>query len=62
MRIQIAGVNEFILCVREAHSRQRVAKIIGQVISNCSWLAAQTGVNLLAAGEGSAAQMRGESL
>lgn len=59
MYIQIAGVNELILCIREMHSRQRVAKIIGQVISKCSWLAVQTGVNLLDALEASAIQLQG---
>lgn len=61
MCIQTAGVNEFILCPGEMHSRPRVAKIIGQVISKRSWLAPQTGVNLLDALEGSAVQMRREA-
>lgn len=62
MCVHIAGVNEFILSNREKHSRQRVAKITGQVISRCSWLAAQAGVNLLDALEASAIQMQSESL
>lgn len=61
MCIQIAGVNEFILCPGEMQSRQKVAKITGQVISKRSWLAPQAGVNLLDALEGSAARMRREA-
>lgn len=59
MCIQIGGVNKLILCTGEMHSRQRVAKIIGQVISNSSWLAVQTGVNLLDELEASTTQLQG---
>lgn len=60
--VQIAEVNEFILCSREMYSGKRAAKIIGQVFSKCSWLASQAGVNLLDALKASAIQMQSESL
>jgi len=59
MCIQLAGVNEFILCIGEMHSRPMVAKIGGQVISKSSWLAVQTGVNLLDELEVNAIQLQG---
>lgn len=59
MCIQIDGVNKLILCIGEMHNRQRVAKIIGQVISNSSWLAVQTGVNLLDELEANTTQLQG---
>lgn len=62
MCTQIAEVNEFILCTRVMHSGQRVAKIIGQVLPKCSWLAPQAGVNLLDALKASAVQVQSESL
>lgn len=59
--IQIAGVNEFILRSRETRGGQRVAKITGQVVSRCSWLARRGGVNPLPASEASAARMHSKS-
>lgn len=60
--VQIAEVNGFILCTREMHSGQRVAKITDQVLSECSWLPPQAGVNLLDALKASAIQMQSGSL
>lgn len=60
--VQTAEVNGFILCTREMHSGQRVAKIMGQVLSKCSWLASRAGVNLLDAFKARAIQMQSESL